>query len=74
MRYLLSELAMSVVGFSIVLYVNEFWRAHTSLGVGLLVAMIAVNLYVLSLVRRMFEGHRARRGGWLWRSAASSPW
>jgi two-component system, sensor histidine kinase RpfC len=54
-RYLLSELAMSVVGFSIVLYVNEFWRAHTSLGVGLLVGMIAVDLYVLSLVRRMFD-------------------
>jgi two-component system sensor histidine kinase RpfC len=54
-RYLLSELAMSVVGFSIVLYANEFWRAHTSLGVGLLIAMIAVNLYVLSLVRRMFD-------------------
>src|SRR5687767_12892791 len=54
-RYLLSELAMSVVGFGIVLYVNDFWRAHLSLGVGLLLAMTAVNLYVLSLVRRMFD-------------------
>jgi two-component system, sensor histidine kinase RpfC len=54
-RYLLSELAMSVVGFGIVLYVNEFWRAHTTLGVGLLLAMTAVSLYVLSLVRRMFD-------------------
>jgi two-component system sensor histidine kinase RpfC len=54
-RYLLSELAMSVVGFSIVLYVNDFWREHVSLGVGLLLAMTAVSLYVLSLVRRMFD-------------------
>jgi two-component system sensor histidine kinase RpfC len=54
-RYLLSELAMSVVGFGIVLYVNDFWRAHTALGVGMLVAMTAVSLYVLSLVRRMFD-------------------
>ena len=54
-RYLLSELAMSIVGFSIVLYVNDFWRAHLSLGVGLLLAMTAVSLYVLSLVRRMFD-------------------
>src|SRR5687768_2109253 len=54
-RYLLSELAMSVVGFGIVLYVNDFWRAHSALGVGLLLAMTAVNLYVLSLVRRMFD-------------------
>jgi two-component system, sensor histidine kinase RpfC len=54
-RYLLSELAMSVVGFGIVLYVNDFWRAHASLGIGLLIAMTAVSLYVLSLVRRMFD-------------------
>src|SRR5688572_5642080 len=54
-RYLLSELAMSVVGFGIVLYVNDFWRAHTSLGIGLLIGMSAVSLYVLSLVRRMFD-------------------
>ncbi len=54
-RYLLSELAMSVVGFGIVLYVNDFWRAHSTLGIGLLLAMTAVSLYVLSLVRRMFD-------------------
>jgi len=54
-RYLISELAMSVVGFGIVLQVNDFWRAHSALGTGLLLAMIAVNLYVLSLVRRMFD-------------------
>jgi two-component system, sensor histidine kinase RpfC len=54
-RYLLSELAMSVVGFGIVIYVNDFWRAHTALGVGMLIGMTAVSLYVLSLVRRMFD-------------------
>jgi two-component system sensor histidine kinase RpfC len=54
-RYLISELAMSVVGFGVVLYLNEFWRAHPSLGIGLLIGMIAVSLYVLSLVRRMFD-------------------
>src|SRR5688572_25849108 len=54
-RYLLSELAMSIVGFGVVLYVNEFWREHLSLGLGLLLAMTAVSLYVLSLVRRMFD-------------------
>jgi two-component system sensor histidine kinase RpfC len=54
-RYLLSELGMSVVGFSVVLYVNDFWRAHTGLGIGLLIGMSAVSLYVLSLVRRMFD-------------------
>jgi two-component system sensor histidine kinase RpfC len=46
---------MSVVGFGIVLYVNDFWRTHLSLGIGLLLGMTAVSLYVLSLVRRMFD-------------------
>jgi two-component system sensor histidine kinase RpfC len=54
-RYLISELAMSVVGFGVVLYLNEFWRAHLALGVGLMIGMFAVSLYVLSLVRRMFD-------------------
>ena len=54
-KYLVSELAMSVVGFAVVIYLNEFWRAHVALGIGLLIGMIAVSTYVLSLVRRMFD-------------------
>src|SRR2546426_6946353 len=54
-RYLVSELAMSVGGFAVAIYVNDWWRAHTALGVGLLVGMFAVSMYVLSLVRRLHE-------------------
>ncbi len=54
-RYLISCLAMSVIGFGTAIYVNEFWRQHTTLGVGLLVGMFAVDMYVLTLVRRMFD-------------------
>jgi two-component system sensor histidine kinase RpfC len=54
-QYLVSELAMSVVGFGIVLYVNDFWHAHRGLGVGMLLGMLAVDMYVLTLVRRMFD-------------------
>src|SRR5258707_7832962 len=46
---------MSVVGLGVVIYVNEFWRAHLSLGVGMLIGMAAVSLYVLTLVRRTFD-------------------
>jgi two-component system sensor histidine kinase RpfC len=53
--YLLSELAMSVLGFGIVLYAGGFWRAHLAVGIGLLIGMFAVSLYVLTLVRRMFD-------------------
>jgi two-component system sensor histidine kinase RpfC len=54
-RYLVSELAMSMAGFSVAIYLNEWWRAHTGLGFGMLVGMLAVDMYVLSLVRRMFD-------------------
>jgi two-component system sensor histidine kinase RpfC len=54
-RYLLSELVMSVMGFGLVLYVNDFWHGHRGLGVGLLFGMLAVDMYVLTLVRRMFD-------------------
>jgi two-component system sensor histidine kinase RpfC len=54
-KYLVSELAMSVVGFGIALYMNDWWRAHQALGVGMLIGMLAVSMYVLSLVRRMFD-------------------
>ena len=53
--YLLSELAMSLAGFGIVIYFSDFWRGHTGLGIGLMVGMFAVSLYVLTLVRRMFD-------------------
>jgi two-component system sensor histidine kinase RpfC len=54
-RYLVSELIMSLVGFGAAIYVNDWWRAHTALGVGLLIGMLAVSMYVLSLVRRLFD-------------------
>ena len=38
--YLLSELAMSVVGFGIVIYASPFWSAHPSVGIGLLIGML----------------------------------
>ena len=53
--YLLSELAMSVAGFALVIYASDFWREHVAVGVGLLIGMFAVSLYVLTLVRRMFD-------------------
>src|SRR5262249_25434364 len=42
-------------GFAVVIYLSEFWRAHLAVGVGLLIGMFAVSLYVLTLVRRMFD-------------------
>jgi two-component system, sensor histidine kinase RpfC len=54
-RYLVSELAMSVAGFGIAIYASAWWHGHIALGVALLIGMLAVSMYVLSLVRRLFD-------------------
>jgi two-component system sensor histidine kinase RpfC len=53
--YLLWALGFSVAGFSIVLLVSEFWQAHLGLGLGLMVGLIALSLYVRSLVTKLFS-------------------
>jgi two-component system sensor histidine kinase RpfC len=58
--YLLNTLALSGLGFAIVLYTSPFWQAHLAAGSGLLLTMVALSVYVLSLVRRLNEAlHRA---------------
>ena len=52
-RYLLFCVALSVAGFSIVLASNEFWRTYFGGGIGLMVGLVALSIYVLSLVKRM---------------------
>jgi len=54
-RYLIDALVLSIAGFSMVLWSSDFWRAHLSLGIGLVIGLIALSLYVLSLVKRMFD-------------------
>jgi two-component system sensor histidine kinase RpfC len=54
-RYLLISLALSVAGFVIVMATSEFWAAHWSVGVGLLIGFIALSLYVRSLVTKLFD-------------------
>jgi two-component system sensor histidine kinase RpfC len=54
-RYLVVALALSVAGFSVVLTLGEFWQSHLPLGVGLAIGLVALSLYVLSLVKRMFD-------------------
>ncbi|MCZ7564131.1 MAG: ATP-binding protein [Burkholderiales bacterium] len=53
--YLLNTLVLSVVGFTVVIVLSEFWRAHVGAGVSLLVGMVGVSLYVLTLVNRLSD-------------------
>lgn len=66
-RYLYLSGALSVIGFTIVLATSEYWSVHRSLGVGLLIALIVLPMYVASLARqlrdameRAYEASRAK--------------
>jgi len=52
-RYLLFCLGFSVIGFGVVLASNDFWQANVRIGLGLMAGLIALAIYVLSLVKRM---------------------
>jgi two-component system sensor histidine kinase RpfC len=54
-RYLLVSLALSVGGFSLVLWKSEFWHAYLEIGYGLLIGFVALSLYVRSLVTKLFD-------------------
>ena len=53
--YLLVSLGLGLAGFWTVLLESEFWRAHSHLGYGLLVAFLALSLYVSSLVTKLYD-------------------
>ena len=52
-KYLYASALLSVCGFSFVLYMSHYWSTHRTLGVGLLLGLIVLPLYVASLVRRL---------------------
>jgi two-component system sensor histidine kinase RpfC len=53
--YLLATLGVCVVSFALVLAFSEFWTVHRTLGIGLMVGLIAVSLYVRRLVTQLFD-------------------
>lgn len=54
-QYLLISLGLSVTGFSVVLWLSDFWRAHLEFGSWLLFGFITLCLYVRSLVTKLFD-------------------
>jgi len=52
-RYLGAAAITSVCGFSFVLYASDYWAMHRAIGVGLLIGLIMLPLYVSALVRRL---------------------
>src|SRR6185369_2468997 len=54
-NYLVVTLALSMAGFGVVLAASEFWAAHRGLGIGLMIGLIALSLYVRKLVMQLFD-------------------
>lgn len=52
-KYLYAAIAMAAISFVYVLAVSPYWQANLRLGLGLLVGLIAVPLYLSSLLRSL---------------------
>lgn len=52
-KYLIVATALSCLGFVTVLVVSPFWEAHLKLGVGLLILIVIVPLYMARLILRL---------------------
>jgi two-component system sensor histidine kinase RpfC len=54
-RYLFGSQALSLVGYGCVLAFVPYWQSHRSAGIGLLIALIVLPLYISTLLERIQE-------------------
>ncbi|HED15885.1 MAG TPA: response regulator [Gammaproteobacteria bacterium] len=54
-NYLYASIFLSVLGFSLIVYTNEFWQGIPNLSVGLLAGLIVLPMYASKLIRRLNE-------------------
>ncbi|MCY7353841.1 MAG: response regulator [Lysobacter sp.] len=52
-HYLHAAVAMAVLSFGAVVFSNEYWQGNRSLGIGLLVGLVAVPMYLSGLLRAL---------------------
>lgn len=61
-RYLWLGMLLAAAGFGLVLLLTPYWVAHTSLGIGLLLGLVAIPLYLSRLLRALTDAtEEARR-------------
>ncbi len=53
--YLFFSQGLSVAGFIVVLAMSDFWRTHPTPGIGLLISLVVLPLYVSTLLTRITE-------------------
>ncbi len=54
-RYIYSAMALSTVGFALVMIASPYWQQNTVMGSGILISLVILPLYVAALVRRLNE-------------------
>jgi two-component system, sensor histidine kinase RpfC len=54
-RYLFTSQLLSLAGFVGVIWLVPYWQGHRSAGIGLLIALIVLPLYISTLLRRIQE-------------------
>lgn len=52
-RYLYLSAVLGVAGFTLIIFTNKYWADHRPLGIGLLVALVVLPLYMASLVKKL---------------------
>jgi diguanylate cyclase (GGDEF)-like protein len=60
-RYLYIATALSVIGFVLVLFTNEYWITHRTMGMGLLTVLVVLTMYVANLVRQLNDRNHELR-------------
>ena len=62
-RYLIIAVTMACASFAAVLVTSDYWRVNLTLGIGLLLGLVAVPMYLSGLLRQLThateEAHRA---------------
>lgn len=57
-KHLFACQALSIIGFSAVLSFIPFWQAHLPIGIGLLISLVVLPLYVSTLLKRIHEARQ----------------
>lgn len=54
-RYVFSGTLLSIVGFSAVLFMSDYWQKHFEIGLSLLLLLIMLPLYIRVLLKKLYD-------------------
>jgi two-component system sensor histidine kinase RpfC len=52
-RYLFAASAIGTISFGVAIYLNEYWRSHLILAIGLQLGLVVLPLYISSLLKKL---------------------